>query len=340
MKRLLNKFFCLNPLFSKGDKLKIKSLRAFLLLTVLCPLLAGNWAAAQNLSYEVIRTEQAPGYFALRVYPGDELPPLQVETVFVTNYTTKSEKAQYADLIQAIRNSGAQVLKPHEAAGLVGDDRYRLVLIGGPSQDRWLQFNAENEVIPEFETFSQNKLGPVYLMNLHGEFGGNVSQVRPKTIPYLNDTATYFVGEFERPIKTRVNLQGETDDVIVQADGIMDLSHYQPHPAEGVITQLWHDLSPLNSCPPVKGEEKGVFGCKNFDLKDLVTNSFPFLLGAFGLLLMYFAGRPSKLRTGFMDQVDEFFWHTPVEETPIYGAWEKSIPWELSDEELKLIKIS
>ena len=46
-------------------------------------------SSAQNIAYEVIRTEEAPGYFALRVYPGEDLPALEVETVFVENFTSK-----------------------------------------------------------------------------------------------------------------------------------------------------------------------------------------------------------------------------------------------------------
>ena len=77
--------------------------------------------------------------------------------------------------------------KQQEAINFVDDDRYRLVLLGGPQQERWLQFRAPlgTEVVPEFEAFSQSKLGPVYLMNLQADFGGNVHQVRPDEQPFF-----------------------------------------------------------------------------------------------------------------------------------------------------------
>jgi hypothetical protein len=217
---------------------------------------------------------------------------------------------------------------------LVGDDNYRLVLLGGPKQNRWLQFAPQNTktLSEDFEMFSLTKLGPVYLSNIETDFGGNVSQVRPQEAPFLDDQSTYFVGKFEDPIKTRVTITGETPDITVQADGVMDLTTYHPHQADSMLENLWKELNPSVTLP--------VINPASWTLKGIVTNSFPFLLAILGISLMYFAAKPSKLRTGMMDQIDDMFWNTPIEETPLYQAWEENFPWELTDKELRLTQIA
>jgi len=264
-----------------------------LLLLILSAL---SLTQAQNIGYEVIRTQESPGYFALRVYPGDQLPPLEVETVFVENFTSKAERKQYKLLSQAILNSGTQVISSTQAALLVDSPNYRLVLLGGPAQNRWLQFkaNTNSDIIKKFEDFSQTKLGPVYLSGLKADFGGNIEQVRPEEAPYLDESSVYFVGKFDRPIKTRVSLSGETNDLVVQADGVMDLTTFTPHQASGVLPQLWKDLNPTTVA-------------EGWNIKKIITNSFPILLALIGLAIMWLASRPSKC-----------------------------FPWELSDKELKL----
>jgi len=286
--------------------------------------------SAQNIAYEVIRTEEAPGFFALRVYPGSDLPELEVETVFVENFRHKRERKQFASLSQNLKEAGLQVLSATEATAFVDDEYYRLVLLGGPKQARWLQFNPPiNQNLNEaFEMFSLTKLGPVYLSNIKAEFGGNVQQVRPDQAPFLDDKSTYFVGQFEKEMKTKVTITGETPDITVQADGVMDLSTYKTHQGSTVLQTLWNDLKPNQSDTNKASIE--------FDIKKLITNSFPFLLAILGLSIMYLATRPSKLKTGMIDKLDDLFWNTPLEETPIYQAWEKNFPWELTDKELKL----
>lgn len=286
--------------------------------------------SAQNIAYEVIRTEEAPGFFALRVYPGSDLPELEVETVFVENFRHKRERKQFASLNQNLKEAGLQVLSATEATAFVDDEHYRLVLLGGPKQARWLQFNPPiNQNLNEaFEMFSLTRLGPVYLSNIKAEFGGNVQQVRPDQAPFLDDKSTYFVGQFEKEMKTKVTITGETPDITVQADGVMDLSTYKAHQGSTVLQTLWNELKP--------DQNEANKTSTTFDIKKLITNSFPFLLAILGLNIMYLATRPSKLRTGMIDKLDDLFWNTPLEETPIYQAWEKNFPWELTDKELKL----
>ncbi len=292
-----------------------------------------NQALAQNIAYEVIRTEEAPGYFALRVYPGEDLPALEVETVLVENFSNKAERKKFTPLVKNLKNTGLKVLSAEEATALVGDENYRLVLLGGPTQTRWLQFKPEDflNLNEQFEMFSLTKLGPVYLSNIQANFGGNVTAVRPEQVPFLDDKSTYFVGQFDKAMKTRVSITGETPELTVQADGVMDLSTFKPHEASNVLSSLWADLTPDN-----KSKTPSNF---NVDLKDIVTNSFPFLIALIGLALIYISARPSRLRTGMIDQLDDLFWRTPIEETPIYQAWEKNFPWELTDKELKLVQV-
>lgn len=305
-----------------------------LLASFACLLLSFNQTQAQNIAYEVIRTAEAPGYFALRVYPGENLPALEVETVLVENFSNKAERRQFTDLIINLKKTGLKVLAAENATALVNDENYRLVLLGGPKQTRWLQFSPV-ELLPieeQFEMFSLTKLGPVYLSNLQANFGGNVSQVRPDQVPYLDDKSTYFVGQFEKPIKTRINLRGETPDLTVSADGVMDLTTFTPHEASSILAQLWTELNPADPFKEIRDF--------NFNFKKLTTNLFPFLLAFIGLLLMYISMRPNRYKTGMADALDEMFWRTPIEETPLYQSWEKNFPWELTDAELKLIKVS
>jgi len=302
---------------------RLLSLFVFGLMTI-------NQGSAQNIAYEVIRTAEAPGYFALRVYPGSDLPELKLETVLVENFRNKAERKRFTELISNLKNTALKVMSADEATALVGDDNYRLVLLGGPAQNRWLQFRPLDftGINEQFEMFSLTKLGPVYLSNIKAEFGGNVSQVRPDQVPFLDDQSTYFVGQFEEPMKTRVNITGETPDLTVNANGIMDLTTFVPHEASGVLAQLWQDLNPK--------ENLENFDPLQFDIKKIVTGSFPILLAVIGLFLMYISVRPSRLKTGMIKQMDDEFWNTPIEETPLYQAWEHSFPWELSDKELKL----
>jgi len=297
-------------------------------------LLSFQQSAAQNIAYEVIRTQEAPGYFALRVYPGSDLPELEVETVFVENFDSTAERKKFTNLSQSLKNTGLSLLSSTQATELVGSDKHRLVLLGGPVQNRWLQFAPQDYtgLSEQFEMFSLTKLGPVYLSNINAEFGGNVSQVRPDQVPFLDDQSTYFVGQFDKEMKTRVSLSGETPELTVQADGIMDLTTYKPHQADSMLENLWKELTPTNAATIVNPSL--------WNLKSIVTSSFPFLLGFIGLLLMYLAAKPSKLKTGMIAQMDDIFWHTPIEETPLYQAWEENFPWELTDKELKLTQVA
>lgn len=308
----------------------MKRLLALLVFTFL----GFQQAQAQNIAYEVIRTEEAPGYFALRVYPGQDLPELEVETVFVENFTSKAERKKFENLSQNLKSAGLQLLNSNQATNFVGNESYRLVLLGGPTQNRWLQFKPQKsgDLDEQFEMFSLTKLGPVYLSNIKTDFGGNISQVRPQEAPFLDDQSTYFVGQFEQPIKTRVTITGETPDITVQADGVMDLTTYHPHQADSMLETLWKELNPVENLPTLNP--------MTWDFKNMVTNSFPFLLAFVGLALMYMAAKPSKLRTGMIDQIDDMFWRTPIEETPLYQAWEENFPWELSDKELRLTQVT
>jgi len=296
----------------------------FLTLTTL--VISSN---AQNIKHQVVRTPEAPGYFALKVSPGEDLPPLQVQTLFVENYANKAERKRYQDLTTQLSQSGAQVVSATQAVPYVDQEDYQLVLIGGPQQSRWLQFTAsKKEDIPTaFADFSKNYLGPIYLMNLTAEFGGNATEVRPQQVPFLKDQSVYFVGQFEKPMKTRVSLNAETPDSLLQADGVMDLTTYDENPVANILEQIWNDLNPA--------------AAKSLSIQRITTDAFPLIFLVLGGLLIWLSlrGRKFETVTDITEEINDDFWHAPLEETPLYQDWEKHLPWEFPDEVLRRVQV-
>ncbi len=278
---------------------------------------------AQNLEYEVIRTHEAPGFFAVRVFPGEGLKPLSIENVFVENFHSKRDRKKYSPLLKTLKESGAIVVPSKEGLDYTNKSEFRIVLIGGPKQNQFLQFRLlKGQPLDEaFKTFNAENLGAVYLLNLKPHFGGNISDVLPEEIPYLGERSGYFIGKFDKEQKTKMHLTGTHDEFDLEADTALNLEKYNPHEAVLALPFIWEKLK----FPKTMDEAKS---------SPWVIGAFPFLLVIIGLGFIAYSifGFRKQKQTTNTDLIDDKFWHTPIEETPLYKNWEKDLPFEIESE--------
>ncbi len=271
---------------------------------------------AQTLEYEVIRTESSPGFFAVRIFPGKDLSPKHIEDVFITNFSNNSEKRRFKTLVKELENLGAKVLTPEESREYLFREEFRLIVLGGDSIEGFTQFQpAPNvDIMESFTEFTVNFLGPIYLQNINAQFGGNVSEVIPDNIPYLNDKSAYFIGKFDRPMRTRMAIEAEYGDEAFMANFPIDLENYQAHELSSSLPSLWESL-----------QKKDTAQVKAISQKWLI-NAFPIVLFLLGGLLIFISSRGRQKSK--KDTFDDKFWNTPIEETPLYKQWEKNLPFE------------
>ncbi len=281
---------------------------------------------AASIDYELIRTPENPGYFALRVFPGEDLKPRKVKNIFIKNFKNSAEEKVFENLVKKISEK-VTVLEKKDIGTYLKDQNTRIIVLGGEPYPRFFQFLPQNtkNIEAEFKDFTKKFLGPVYLQNIEINFGKNISDVYPKKIPFLSQDSTFFIGKFKDEKLTKMQLKASGEDYELNTEDLLDLQNFQEHPSSQMLPNLWQDVSESYSNIEKTSSKKN-----NFWLE-----SFPYLLLLLGIIFLYFAVKRSsspqkysRKNNGFQfpDHFDTDFWNMPLEETPLFKEWEKSLP--------------
>ena len=238
------------------------------LLSVLFPVIS----LAQNFEFEVIRTEESPGFFAVRLFPPQGLSPIEIHDIFVQNIT--QHEGAYTELISTLQSWGLTVVEKEQIPEYIQDKNVRIIVLG-KAIDGFLNFHIEDPqyVSQEFEKFALEHLGPVFFQDIRFQFGGNISEVIPTQITYWGGQELLLVGKFEKPMRTYAEIIGVSSEGEVLASAILDLRTFYNTPLAYELGDLWEQR--------LQGDTE-----ENYDLFWL--SAFSWILGGGGFLLLAF----------------------------------------------------
>lgn len=287
-------------------------LRVIVILVTLLSL-AYN-AQAQSLEFETLRTEHSPGFFELRIFPGPDLRPMLVTDQYVANF---KDKKQYQPLIDVLTELNKNIITPEEAQTLEFSARDRVIWLGGTPPPNTLHFHTQtDDILTDFEVFSDAYLGPVYLTNLDLDFGGNASETYPERIKFLNGQMSVY-GKFERPLKTRLTIQGTSKNGEIMATAPVYLNEYDPLSRRAKIAESWEKLATGHAPHTTRS--------------DFWLNAFPWVLFLIGVGLIVLASIHFFREEDLI--LDEDWLDQPLEETPLYKDWESNLPFEVVEKD-------
>ncbi len=232
---------------------------------------------AQSLELEVIRTESAPGFFAVRIFPDPELKEINMEDVFVKNFS-KEEAPIYHDLISILEELDGTVIRLDQLPQYTLPTN-RIILLGGKPHGDFVYFKPQHKtkILEEFDAFAAKNLGPPILMNITADFGGNVTDVYPKRIIAMTDKPVFFVGKFTDPIKTKMTVTALTHEGEIMAETALHLEKYEPSAFSEALPEIWEEVYQS------KQAQK-----ENSKLSFYFEKAFPWILGLLGIILLVF----------------------------------------------------
>ncbi len=240
-------------------------------------LLGASSAFAQSFEFETTRTAEVPGFFMVRIFPGVNNIPLPIQNIFVANYDTKDE-GKYEELLPFLREFGGKVIPADEVEKYEQSKNNRLIFLGD-DEDGFTNFevNDVDTALEDFEAFALENLEPTLLQNVTATFGGNVSEVYPAQIESIGFSDVFFVGKFEKAMKTRMEIQGVSAEGEIKA--IAPLLLHDEEFARGALAKelpaIWEELWKQSS--DAEGFAFGWF--KSISVNDL----FPVILLVVGL---------------------------------------------------------
>ncbi|GEM_PF-1087125 len=304
-----------------------KILLAFLLLA--------SPTFAQPFQAEVRRSVEVPGFFMVHIVPSTQVEALPKEDVFVTHFR-ETEAPAYRELLPVLQELGATVLNKQELSEIETSPEQRVIVLG-KTFDNHLNFTLQNEdnVLEQFERFSDEFLSDIFVDEVNIELGGNTFEVYPSHPRQMTSQGLTLVGKFQRPMKTRLVLRGKTHEGLFTQ--VLDLPLNNPLLSQGWESQnipdFWEESykkahppkpKPKPQSPtPSDSENKtddSDFSAGTFD------DWFPWIIAAAGLLLLLLAARwarnskdPSQILENALEQ----------------GAWpeEKSLPFEVEKQD-------
>ncbi|MCK5461097.1 hypothetical protein KAI58_03875 [Candidatus Gracilibacteria bacterium] len=235
-------------------------------------------ALAQNLEFEMLRTKEAPGFFAIRIFPSPSLQPIAIQNIFVKSSNQK-EADRFSPLFPIINEFGGKIVKNANIEKFKYDS-YRIIFLGKPEKEGDLFFNPKHPetLLDEFETFTEENLGLIFLQNIQVNFGGNVSEVYPKKIAFLGKEPVFFVGKFEKEMKTRMEISALSQEGTISAITPIYLDKFKMHELSGALSSIWERLY-LETLP--KEQE--------YSKKWIIL--FPWFLGVLGIFFIFTAFR-------------------------------------------------
>ena len=196
---------------------------------------------AQNFEFETFRTEESPGFFGIRIFPGTHLTPIEIKNVFVKHFS-KNEEAIYSELISLLEGFGLTVINKEELHQFSHQKGIRIIILGAPLET-FLNFTQDPEVdtLEHFENFTRKHLGPVFFQDVRFQFGGNISQVIPAQISFWGEEELLLVGKFEKAMRTYVEIIGVNSEGEVMASAILDLRDFQNVPIAYALPEIWEE---------------------------------------------------------------------------------------------------
>ncbi len=278
---------------------------------------------AQSLELELIRTEQVPGFFAVRIFPNKNLKQIDVEDIFVKNFE-KEDSIIFSELIPILEELSGTVIEKNRLKEYLLPYN-RIILLGGEKIDNFIHFIPEDnqDVLTQFDKFAEENLKQPILLDIQATFGGNISEVYPKKIPTMTDSPIFFVGKFKKPLKTKMEITALTNEGEITAITPLKLQNFEETEFSNSLPEIWEEI--YNSTLPSKKT-------KNIT-NNIFISIFPWVLGSLGLILIIFAvnigtkfNPPIKYKKEVghdLDDVPEGFWHQPKEKV------NENLPFEI-----------
>lgn len=267
--------------------------RIFITLALFFPTFCG--ATQTPLEFELIRTPETPGFFAVTLFPSKDAEPIQKPIVFVKNFHAYESKI-YTPIVNFLTELGATVTETpstHKNA--------RVISIGSPlpNSENFSSSDAKKS-LEQFEAFSLQKLKPVFFKNLKAEFGGNISDVLQSNNAPLDEKGITFIGKFNKDMRTRMAIVADNGTGPVQFEAPLDLpdKNLSLTPVAEALPQLWEQLHQ-----------------KERASEQPLLSLFPWIMGGIGIMLLFFVlllHRRNRDRTAREDETlqAEFPWHT------------------------------
>lgn len=228
----------------------------------------------QNFEFEVFRTEETPGFFGIRIFPGKTLAAMDIKDVFVQNYP-EDEKDIYGSLIPTLRNYRLQVIDTDQLEEFSNNKRLRITILGEEIEGFLnLKLSSKESASADFQKYLLENLGPTFFQDVRFNFGGNISEVLPSQISYWGGEEIFLVGKFEKPMRTYAEIVGVTTEGEVMASAIFDLRSYLDVPIAHDLPDIWEERLRAS-------EEK-----EDYDLFWLPL--FSWILGGLGGIILVF----------------------------------------------------
>ncbi len=298
----------------------MKKVFLFLLLS----LLSIPCAFAQSFEFETTRTLEVPGFFMVRIFPSVNNVPLPIRNVFVANYKD-SEEGKYEELLPFLREFGGKVIPADEVEKYRVSKNNRLVFLGEP-EDGFAHFKVKNKnkILEEFEVFAAENLEPTLLQNVTAKFGGNVKEVYPAQIESVGFSDVFFIGKFEKAMKTRMEIQGISAEGEIKAIAPLYLNddQFANGPLAKELPAIWEELWKQSN-----GQEESRFDWRSFVS---FTDFFPILLLIAGLIILFVTVRKIVKRNKKSQEklsIDE-------NGIPSHQNW-KDVPFEVKKKDKK-----
>jgi len=293
-----------------------------ILLFFLMSLLGASSAFAQSFEFETTRTAEVPGFFMVRIFPGVNNVPFPIQNIFVANYNKKDE-AKYEELLPFLREFGGKVVPADEVEKYAVSKNNRLVFLG-ENEKGFENFKVDNpdKILEEFEAFATENLKPTLLQDVTAKFGGNISEIYPAQIKSVGFEDVFFVGKFEKAMKTRMEIQGISAEGEIKA--IAPLLLHDEELSRGALAKelpdIWEELWKQANEQPSSTSRWFEY----FDVNDL----FPLILLVVGLGILIvtvkkFAKRNKQLEEQF--DIDQ-------NGIPSHQNW-KDVPFEVEKKE-------
>jgi hypothetical protein len=261
--------------------------KLFIGIILLFPSLCG---ANQSLEFELVRTAETPGFFAVTIFPSRDTEPLHERIAFVKNFSPE-EQEKYEPIVSFLTELGAKVVDtlPTESQTL------QVVTLGNRVADEQnFHINNENSPLEQFEYFSLQNLKPIFFRNLRAEFGGNISAVEQSHENVIGDEGVTFIGKFEKDMRTRMAIVADDATNSLEFEAPLDLSNtdLSRSPLAPELPQLWEQLQ--------QKEESSS--------STSTISWFPWILGGIGILILVivFMRNSMKKYNAFLKKQDSF----------------------------------
>lgn len=238
-------------------------------------------AGAQQAEFEFFRTEDAPGFFQLKVFAGPNAEPRDSGIVAIKNYKA-DEQERYKQTMDIIRDWGnITIISPADRERF-GADKYVQLSIGS-------EIEGMASFLPEGIEIDQNRVRNFLIEHTAREYfdtvelqfvGGNVTDVYSRNTSPLRSSGADFVGRYETNEKTSVLLtvaDGTRREQLTATLDFGDPLTVDPQ-LSYEIPRLWQEIKTRQSSPRLSG------------LQRRLVPLFPYFLGllALGSLLLLY----------------------------------------------------